>query len=47
MCMYRTLYEDVYGSKNVLATVPFFWMPNWSTATDPSARTLSFYESVA
>jgi len=43
MCMYRTLYENVYGSKNVLATVPFFWMPNWSTATDPSARTLSIY----
>lgn len=44
MYMYRLFYEQRYTNKNVTATVPFFWMPNWSDATDPSARTLPLYQ---
>jgi asparagine synthase (glutamine-hydrolysing) len=39
---YRSLFETEYGVNN-RATVPYFWMPRWTTATDPSARTLAVY----
>ena len=29
---------------NCTSIVPYFWMPKYTDATDPSARTLSFYE---
>jgi asparagine synthase (glutamine-hydrolysing) len=36
---YRATYRSIYGENAV--NVPYFWMPRWSTATDPSARTLT------
>jgi asparagine synthase (glutamine-hydrolysing) len=38
---YRSIFEELYP--NCEKVIPYFWMPNWSTATDPSARTLSVY----
>ena len=38
---YRSLYDRHY--KGVWANTPYLWMPRWSTATDPSARTLATY----
>jgi asparagine synthase (glutamine-hydrolysing) len=35
---YRTLFEKYYPHTGEI--VPYFWMPKWSTTTDPSARTL-------
>jgi asparagine synthase (glutamine-hydrolysing) len=29
---------------NCTSIVPYFWMPKYTNATDPSARTLTFYE---
>jgi hypothetical protein len=37
---YRELYRDVYGESNMAVNVPYYWMPRWSQATDPSAREL-------
>lgn len=36
---YRELYEHHYG----VPLTPYFWMPKWTNATDPSARTLNNY----
>jgi len=39
---YRMLFEEYYpGYANV---VPYFWMPKYVNATDPSARTLGIYK---
>jgi len=39
---YRMLFEEYYpGYANV---VPYFWMPKYVKATDPSARTLEIYK---
>jgi asparagine synthase (glutamine-hydrolysing) len=43
MFYYRSCFEGFYGSDCCLATVPYFWMPKWTNATDPSARTLAVY----
>jgi asparagine synthase (glutamine-hydrolysing) len=40
---YRQVFDQLYGAKNAEVNVPYFWMPRWSTATDPSARTLAVY----
>lgn len=37
---YRNLFNQYYGSAE--GCIPYFWMPRWSKATDPSARTLTF-----
>jgi len=37
---YRFLFNLYYGSAE--RCIPYFWMPRWSNATDPSARTLTF-----
>ena len=34
---YREIFENNYKDQKV---IPYFWMPRWSTTTDPSARTL-------
>ena len=39
---YKKLYRDVYGDETMSVNVPYFWMPRWSQATDPSARELKF-----
>jgi len=42
---YRQLFSQFYpGDQNMVATVPYRWMPMWSPeTTDPSARTLNVY----
>lgn len=37
---YREVYEHYYG----VPITPYFWMPKWTNATDPSARTLKNYQ---
>jgi len=39
---YRDIFESYYGEQGS-TTIPYFWMPKWTDAKDPSARTLSFY----
>jgi asparagine synthase (glutamine-hydrolysing) len=36
---YRTLFEEFYP--NMGEILPYFWMPKWVEATDPSARTIN------
>ena len=38
---YRELFDDYYP--NLATIVPYFWMPKFVEANDPSARTLDFY----
>lgn len=39
---YRELFCHYFGeNESVSKTIPYFWMPQWSNATDPSARVLS------
>lgn len=35
---YRTVFEEYYP--NMGDVIPYFWMPKWVEATDPSARTI-------
>jgi asparagine synthase (glutamine-hydrolysing) len=39
-------YKQIFNSffPNCESIVPYFWMPRYTDATDPSARTLTFYE---
>ena len=39
---YRKIFEEMFGRRHV-NIIPHFWMPRWSTATDPSARELNNY----
>lgn len=39
---YRNLFNSYYP--NLETTLPYFWMPRFVQATDPSARTLSIYK---
>jgi asparagine synthase (glutamine-hydrolysing) len=38
---YRSIFENAYP--NCLHILPYFWMPKYTNATDPSARTLDIY----
>ena len=38
---YRDIFDTVYP--NCAQIVPYFWMPKYTDAKDPSARTLTFY----
>jgi len=40
---YKSIFEGFYP--NCLHIVPYFWMPKYTHATDPSARTLQFYSN--
>lgn len=40
---YRRVFESHYPGRSAL--IPYFWMPKWINATDPSARTLKHYKS--
>eukprot|EP00486_Rosalina_sp_Unknown_P013295 CAMPEP_0201595010 /NCGR_PEP_ID=MMETSP0190_2-20130828/192150_1 /ASSEMBLY_ACC=CAM_ASM_000263 /TAXON_ID=37353 /ORGANISM="Rosalina sp." /LENGTH=483 /DNA_ID=CAMNT_0048054843 /DNA_START=404 /DNA_END=1855 /DNA_ORIENTATION=- len=40
---YRTLYEKHFGD---LDLIPYYWMPMWSEAKDPSARTIGKYKQL-
>ena len=39
---YKKIFDNLYP--NCSAIVPYFWMPKYTDASDPSARTLTFYE---
>ena len=39
---YRRVFEEFFAGHDHL--IPYFWMPKWSNATDPSARVLSHYK---
>ena len=38
---YRVIYNKYY--KNTDQVIPYYWLPKYSNATDPSARTLNNY----
>jgi asparagine synthase (glutamine-hydrolysing) len=40
---YKTLFEKEFP--NCQHILPYFWMPKYTNATDPSARTLEFYNN--
>jgi asparagine synthase (glutamine-hydrolysing) len=40
---YKTIFEGFYP--NMSHILPYFWMPKYTTATDPSARTLEVYNN--
>tara|TARA_B110000908_G_C10267723_1_gene466208 strand:- start:699 stop:2300 length:1602 start_codon:yes stop_codon:yes gene_type:complete len=40
---YRDIYDRVYPGRD--KDIPYFWMPTWTKATDPSARTLDVYKN--
>jgi len=40
---YRKLYEKHFGETDL---IPDYWMPQWSDATDPSARTIGKYKQL-
>jgi asparagine synthase (glutamine-hydrolysing) len=40
---YRMIFESYYPSQSHL--IPHFWMPNYTNATDASARTLDVYKN--
>jgi asparagine synthase (glutamine-hydrolysing) len=40
---YKLIFDGFYP--NCANIVPYFWMPKYTDATDPSARTLTFYET--
>ena len=38
---YKKIFDELYPNCSVI--LPYFWMPKYTDATDPSARTLTFY----
>lgn len=40
---YRQIFEEYYPGQS--AWIPYYWMPKWTGAKDPSARTLKHYKS--
>lgn len=40
---YKMIFDQFFP--NCANIVPYFWMPKYTDATDPSARTLTFYET--
>jgi asparagine synthase (glutamine-hydrolysing) len=38
---YKRIFDKLYP--NCSDIVPYFWMPKYTNATDPSARTLAIY----
>lgn len=40
---YKKIFDELYP--NCLHILPYFWMPKYTNATDPSARTLTFYNN--
>jgi len=40
-CYYRTLFQEYYP--NLESVIPYYWMPKYTKAKDPSARTLEIY----
>ena len=42
---YKTLFEEFYPNHSSI--VPYYWMPKYTNATDPSARTLAIYNNTS
>lgn len=40
---FREVFEEQFPGR--AGWLPHYWMPRWTNATDPSARTLSIYKS--
>lgn len=40
---YRTIYDKLFPDSDL---IPYYWMPMWSNATDPSARTIGKYQEL-
>jgi asparagine synthase (glutamine-hydrolysing) len=40
---YREIFDNEYP--NCADILPYFWMPKYTNATDPSARTLDLYKT--
>ena len=38
---YKSIFLNYYPNQESI--IPFYWMPKYTNATDPSARTLTFY----
>ena len=43
--LYRRWFQEDIGER-FAHVIPYYWMPRWVEATDPSARTLSLYKQV-
>ena len=45
----KSYYKQLFGKffPNSTTILPYYWMPKYTTATDPSARTLELYKSNA
>lgn len=41
---YKKIFDEAYP--NCSHILPYFWMPKYTNATDPSARTLTFYSNI-
>jgi len=42
---YRQIFEDIFGERNCINVIPYFWMPRFCDETnDSSARTLNVYK---
>jgi asparagine synthase (glutamine-hydrolysing) len=41
---YKKIFDEAYP--NCSHILPYFWMPKYTNATDPSARTLTFYSEI-
>jgi len=41
---YKSIFDFKFNLKFNNCSIPYFWMPKYTNATDPSARTLVFYE---
>ncbi len=39
---YKEIFDDKFP--NLSHILPYFWMPKYTDATDPSARTLDVYD---
>jgi asparagine synthase (glutamine-hydrolysing) len=42
---YRNLFEKHFPKCINTKIIPYYWMPKYTNASDPSARTLTFYEN--
>jgi hypothetical protein len=40
---YSDIFSACYPSSICEKIIPYYWMPKYTTATDPSARTLTHY----
>ena len=41
---YKMLFDEFFP--NVENALPYYWMPKYTNATDPSARTLEIYKTI-